>query len=286
MTEEEFAKLGQHLSRVEADVKKFAQIRGYTTVYFPSYSGHYPRINLLKLEHGYQYSISLRMEERPDDNQRYTSFFEEIPYLLMASIKGTKKEHKYFELYIYKPFNQLEKTFFRDLLQCDYRLEGYKNEEGEEPIGVATNYYESSYSYDCFKDLNATIAKFSKNFNYEYDYDLAEHNGIPKIKLFKKIDEVLFNIILRPEVGVGERFELSGEFPYTLRYSTSYYENNEDNNSFQCCYTDAIFYENKPYKEIAKSFYEDLVYCDNMIMSEDYECLEIEIAMDSENDEK
>ena len=280
MTEEDFAKLGQHLSRVEADVKKFAQIRGYTTVWLPPYGGVYPRIKLLKLENGYEYFISLIMECPPEESgkKRYTSFFKEIPYYLMASIKGTKKKYEPLELYEYKAFNQIEKNFLADLLQCDFRLESYKNGVEEDTIGMAHNFYETDYSYNNFQELNTTIEEFSKNFNYAYDYDPSD-TRIPKIKLFKKIDRVLFNIILRPDVGVGERFEHSDEFGYTLRYSRSFYKADEDNdNVVQCCYRDTIFYEKKPLKEIVKSFYKDLVDCDKSIMSEDLECLKVVLS--------
>jgi len=275
MTEEDFVRLGQHLSRVEDDVKKFAQIRGYTSVLLPKYSGNYPRIKLSKFENGYSYSISLVMECSLE-NKKYTEFFEEIPYYLTTYSRGTKKKYGSFEPYEYRPFNQIEKTFLTDLLQSDYRFESYINEDGEEAIGTATDYRGTNFSYNSFKGLHAIVEEFSKNFNYAYDYDPSDP-FIPKIRLFKKVDGVLFNIFLRPDVGVGERFKFSEEFPHTLRYSRSFYEVDKDSDLVECCYNDAIFYEKKPFEEIANSFYEDLVYCDESIMSEKLEYLKIRL---------
>ena len=274
MTEEHFEKLGQHLTRVEADVKKIAQLRGYTTVLLPPYSGNQPRIKLLKMENGYSYFITLIMESSPEE-KAYTSFFEEIPYYLKASIKGTKNKHDPFELYDHKAFNQIEKTFLGDLLQCDFRLESYKDGVDQGTINTPDNFPESNNPCKSLKKMDESIKKFSKIFNYKYEYEINPIDDLPKVKFFKKINDVFFHISLRPNTSVGDRFEFSDEFDYTLRYSTSHYEDDRNGNLVQCCYTDAILYEKKPFKEISKSFYEDLLYCDKSIMSEDFECLKI-----------
>ena len=260
MTLEELTQLNEHLKRIEPMVKKFAQLRGYTTMIFPPMASS-GEIRLLKMENGFNYCIILRRESSLE-GKRYNSFFEEMPYFLTAYIKGTKN-NKSFELYKNKPFNQIAESMLDDLFQCDYRLEEHKEKTTIGPIEIPSDFQKNSDAYRAFKDLNLIIDKFSEKFEYEYDYDPLD-GDILKIRFFKEVNGVLFNIILRPDIGVGDYFSFSDNELYTLRCSISSYKL-VNKNVLAYPYLDSIFYEKRRYMEIKKSLYEDLIYCDKYL---------------------
>ena len=261
MSLKELTKLNRHLNRIELMVKKFAQLRAYTTMLFPPMvsSGE---IRLLKMENGFYYYIILKREDFALEKP-YKSFFEEIPYSLTASIKGTKN-NEFFELYRNKPFSEIEKSILDDLFQCDYKLEKYKGESRQGSIEIPNDFQQKSESYRAFKDLNFSINKFSEEFDYTYDYDPLGGTEL-KIRFFKNINGLLLSIILRPDIGVGDYFSFTDDALYTLRCSlSSYYLDSQ--NILQCHYYDTIFYEKRKFKKLKNTFYKDLVLCDKDII--------------------
>ena len=261
--------LSRHLQKIEPMVKKFAQIRGYMTIHFPTYSGRTPHFKLYKVEDGIQsyiYFLIERMDNSVKDKlyDHYEYFFETLPYCLGGSVKGLKSgKREDLLLYEEQPFKEIQETILDDLFLCDFKFEKYKRENLKEfPVKHQTPYQICRDPDSNLKELNVIVEQFSKEFNYKYESDFIEL-CMEKVRLFKTINGVLYNIILRPYLKMGEHYYFSEDALFTLQCSTSLYE--VDENGLQSHYQYIICYEKRAFKDIEKSFYEDLVWCNRVI---------------------
>jgi hypothetical protein len=81
VTEEDYRRLGEHLSVIDAPLRSFANAQGYTL--YPSLSGgRYPNRHMAQ-EGVVWRSIHIRMATR-QDGQRFDEFFPEIPYTVFG----------------------------------------------------------------------------------------------------------------------------------------------------------------------------------------------------------